>query len=200
MSYAKDLNITSDYRSGFDRIRVDQSQTSFFEGREFRSFHEFNIAPAGAPILFRLVTPINFIVMEVNFDVDVGGLFAEFITGMIDVGPWTPLTVIGANLGAGSTDRRFPYYVGQITTDTGANTAATGGTVVDKKRVRAASQTVSAISVSGSQDSPRLRPAGSYYIRLSVLSGSNDGAQGIFSIRWEERAKHPEWKSYQQDV
>lgn len=47
MGYGRDFNSTSDPFSGFDRIRVDEAQTSFFEGREFRVFEEFTLA-AGA--------------------------------------------------------------------------------------------------------------------------------------------------------
>jgi len=50
-------------KEGYARLRVDVAQTSFFEGREFRSFYEFNI-PSGQSTTVRVVSPINFVLFE----------------------------------------------------------------------------------------------------------------------------------------
>ena len=194
MSYTDRFNVTSDAFSGYDRLRVDPGQTSFWEGREFRAFYEFSIPLAGH-VLLKLETPIDFIVQDINFEVDTGGLRADLILGATDVGPWTPLAVVPTNV-MSDPNRRFPYYVGQITTFTGAAGAFTGGTIVDTVRVRSSSQSVAAQNVSQAQDSPRGRPPGSYFIDLTSLDGVNDTTRGIFAIRWEERAKHPSWRAF----
>lgn len=48
---------TSD-AEGFRRLRVDSGQTGFFEGREFRTFYEMNIA-SGASVYIRFVSQLG---------------------------------------------------------------------------------------------------------------------------------------------
>lgn len=187
MGYQSQLNCTSQQFSGFDRVRTDNAQTSFFEGREFRSFYELNMPFGGGDVTFKLVTPIDFIVEDIELEMDLNGVRADLITGAVDAGPWTALSVIPANT-MSAPNRRFPYYNGQITCFTGGSTAFSGGTVIDTLRVRAASQNVSAQNVNASADTARGRPPGSYFIRFAVLDGITSGnSRGVFSIRWEER-------------
>ena len=77
-----------------------------------------------------------------------------------------------------------------MSTDIEVRTAIKGcGTSVDLLLVRTASANNSASNVGGSMTERGL-PAGTYYIRLSTLTGGvtvNDAAQLIYSLVWEER-------------
>lgn len=61
MPYTRDLNATTDLYSGFDRTRVEDASTGFFEGREFRTFRELSI-PTSTTQVVKLVLPVNTVV------------------------------------------------------------------------------------------------------------------------------------------
>lgn len=71
-SWFNELLLTSE-NPGFGRLRVDVAQTGFFEGREFRSFYEFNI-PQGQSVTGRFSSPVDFILFQQSLSVDAGGI------------------------------------------------------------------------------------------------------------------------------
>lgn len=164
----------------FRRLRVDQGQTGFFEGREFRSFIELNIA-AGTNIVLKFVSPIDFILFEQRLVVDAGSCKFSAITGGTEGGTYnTSLPIIGKNRMA---SRPSPYYNPQITISTGGT--ITGGTIVEVVRVVAANATAQQQSVGGINDSERGLPAGTYYLKFENF-GSGP-VTGVYSLIWEER-------------
>ena len=162
------------------RVRVDVAQTSFFEGREFRSFLELNIAQ-GATQVIKVVSPVDFVLFQQTLTVDSGGIRFSAVTGGTEGGSFsTSLPIIGKNR---MSDRPTPYYTAQITASTGGT--HTGGTEVEVVRVVAAGSTAQQATVGGEMASERGLPAGTYYLKFQNLS--NGAATGVYSLFWEER-------------
>ena len=172
---------------GFRRLRVDAGQTGFYEGREFRTFFEFNI-PSGNVQVFKFVAPIDFMLFEQTLTVDAGSIRFQALTGATEVATFnTALPVIGKNRMA---QRKQPYYTPVITITTHAapvalNSGITGGTVVENTRIVAANATAQQQTVSGGAQSERGLPVGTYYLRLHNFG--TGAATGVYSLFWEER-------------
>lgn len=71
--YTHLVHQTTDFQSGFDRTKVDAAQTSFFEGREFRSFLELTLA-AGASQVIKVASAVPFILFGQELSVSSGEL------------------------------------------------------------------------------------------------------------------------------
>lgn len=185
--YARDLNYTTDRLSGFERLRVDPGQTGFFEGREFRSFVEFSLASA-ASVTMRFTCPVGFILFGQSILLDEGRIRFEARTGATPVGSFSVAhPIVGKNR---LPERRAPYYEAQATLDTGGST--TGGTLVEVVRVNAGTAGGQANTAGGLVSDERGLPAGTYYLTLTNIGTGS--CTGVYSLWWEERARHPEWK------
>lgn len=163
------------------RIRVDVAETSFFEGREFRSFLELNIA-AGQTQVVKFVATKDFILHEQSLAIENGALRMSAVAsdgtpgGSFNVS----LPIIGKNR---MTERPLPYYESTTTITTGGT--HTGGTEVEVLRLLTANATAQQSTVGGTVASERGLPAGTYYIRLAnVGSGA---VVGVYNLFWEER-------------
>ncbi len=188
MAYQNELNVTSDRLSGFERVRVDVAQTGFFEGREFRTFKELNIAAAQSYIV-KAVVPLNIILMNLTATIDGGWLRIGTYFGGSEGGVFSEtLPVIGANNMALGINRRRNYsgiaYAAQVALTAGGT--HTGGLELDVIRIKAAGNSNQGSSVGVDSDSSRGIAANTYYFRLLNLSAT-DAITGIFSARWEER-------------
>jgi hypothetical protein len=167
------------------RYRVEDGQTSFFDGRMFRSFLELNIPVAGPPLVMRVTSPKDFILFAQSLSLTQGALRVEAFNGASASGTWTALPVIGVNRMA---ERPSPSYVPAVAVSVGGGFS--GGTVSDLVLVRTSAQNAGAQNVGGGTPERGL-PAGDYFIRFSTLTGGlavNDAAQGTFNLFWEERA------------
>ncbi len=172
---------------GYRRLRVDTGQTGLFEGREFRTFFEFNI-PAGNSQTLKFVSPIDFMLFEQTLTVDSGSIRFQALTGATEIATFnTPVPVIGKNRMA---QRKQPYYTSVVTITTHASpvtfgSGISGGVVVENTRVVASNATAQQQSVNAGAQSERGLPAGSYYLRLHNFGSGS--ATGVYSIAWEER-------------
>lgn len=163
------------------RLRVDQAQTSFFEGKQFRTFIEYSI-PAGETRVIRVTSPVNFVLLGQTLECDEG-----FCRMVAVAGGGTPggsfsdaLPIIGKNR---MTERPLPYYAAQITVHTGGTHV--DGTPVEILRVKTANATAQQSSVGGGVNDERGLPPGVYYIRLN--NPGSGPASGVYSFFWEER-------------
>lgn len=162
------------------RLKVDVAQTGFFEGREFRSFYEFNIA-SGQTATLRFSCPIDFILFQQALSVDSGGVKLTARAGATPGGTFgVDLPVVGKNR---MSSRPTPFYEPQATIATGGT--ATGGTVVEVVRLVAAGATAQEATVGGQFADERGLPGGSYYIQIQSIG--NGAATGVYSLFWEER-------------
>jgi hypothetical protein len=175
---------------GFRRLRVDQGQTGFVSGREFRTFFEFNI-PAGNVQTLKFNSPIDFILWEQNLEIDAGSIRLEVFTGTVtEIATFNvALPKVGKNR---MLSRQQPYYTSVVNATTHTVPVALGSSIniasatqTDKLRLVAANATAQQQSVSGGAQSERGIPPGSYYIRLHNFGSG--AATGTYSVIWEER-------------
>lgn len=158
------------------RLPVDVGQTGFFERREFRISEELNI-PTGTSLVYKFVSPVNFILWEQDLSSDANLLKFEAIVGGTEGGSFTPVTIWGKNR---MTEQ--PVYAGQVTISKGGT--ITGGQVAEVLRIQAAGATAQRSSVGSSVGSERGLPAGTYHLMLSAIGGD---VTGTFALVWEER-------------
>ena len=183
MPYAKELNVTSQYKSGFDRLRVDPGQTGFFEGRMFRTYDKFTITIAQTR-MYKFVAPVNFILWLQRLTLRSGGLsMAVFDSTAVDGGGWSALPVIGVNR---MTERRAPNYTPVVQVSVGGS--FTGGVELDYfELLSTATASTQAINVSADAGGERGLPATTFYLKATPLSGVNSDSIGVHSLEWEER-------------
>lgn len=187
MSYQDSLHYTTDRLSGFERLRVDSAQTSFFEGREFRTFKELSI-PTATEYVIQAIVPLNIILFKLDVALDAGWVRVGTYVGGTPGGTFSEtMPVLGTNNMTPGTDHRKSYsgsiYTAQ-TTIAGGGTH-TGGTELDVLRVKTSDNSNFASSVGTAPSDERGVPANTYYFRLLNLDGTT--ATGVFSARWEER-------------
>lgn len=188
MSYQDVLHYTTDRLSGFERLRVDPDQTSFWEGREFRTFKELNIA-ASAEYVIKAVVPINIILVKLEVSIEAGFLRVGTYVGGTPGGSFSEtLPILPANnMSAGNDHRKNAsgsIYAPQTVLTAGG--AHTGGTELDVVRIKANANSNQAFSVGSSPFDQRGVAANTYYFRLLNLSGT-DAVTGTFKARYEER-------------
>ena len=188
MSYQTELNYTTDRLSGFERLRVDVAQTSFFEGREFRTFKELNIA-ASALYVVKAVVPLNIILFGLELNLTSGDLRLGTYAGGAEGGTFSEtLPIFNTNNMSGGVNRRRSYsgalYAPQTILTAGGT--HTGGTELDVVRLLVANASGQASSVGNVAQDERGVAAGTYYFRLLNLSGAN-AVTGTFKARFEER-------------
>ena len=160
----------------YARLRVDVGQTGFWAGREFMTFHEFNIA-AGSSIAIRAVTTVNVVLQKFSVDCWTSDVRMELRSGSTETSAFTvPLPIMRSNM---MTTADFSY--GSNVTMVNGGTA-TGGTLLDVFRVSSGNK---ATTVDAGADDPVGFPAGTYYITLANVG--NQAATGVFKARWEER-------------
>jgi len=177
---------TSD-KEKFRRLRVDVGQTGLFEGREFRMVRKL-IIPAATPRVFKFHSTVDFILMEQSLSAAAGDIeyYAYTEDDGVESGSFsTNVMTISKNRSAFYRDYDGGRYVSNVTITTGGDFTPTNPEVyVDYDRAKTSGATVQQISVRGGDDTVRYLPAGTYYLKLSSLSGTSEGR---FAIAWEER-------------
>lgn len=173
------------------RLRVDVAQTSFFENREYRVFREFSNPlgthiPTNQRMLFRIVAPINFILMDFGVTGDNGQIRISSFSGGTPVGTFSQTP---ARIPANSMTTAPAYTPQLVVTNTPAGLLAavniTGGSLLDVLRLKVENSSGSASSVGAAQDSARGAPPATYYFLVENI-GPGD-FEGVLSARWEER-------------
>lgn len=166
------LDLMTDAGGPNARIRVDNAQTGFFAGREFRVVRKIT-----TPRTFRFTFPVPVILFEQLLSVSVGDveLYAWAASNVTPSGVWTTVPIFpknGVNLS----------YTGQATVDTGGEVAPTNAELYrDYARVATSGATGQRFTVGGPQNSERYLAAGVYYVQLI---GTGEAA---YSAMWEER-------------
>lgn len=162
------------------RIRVEQGDHAFFEGRQFRTFREFSI-PAGTTLVLKIVVPINAILIQQGYELDSGSLRVTNASGGTEGGVFAEtLPIINKN---NMSDRPTPLYVPQIVFTAGGT--HTGGTIFDIHRIVAATATAQQSTVGNIVGDERGVAANTYYIRHENFGSS--AATGTLFFIYEER-------------
>jgi len=158
------------------RLRVDVAQTSFWEGREFRTFKELNIA-GSTTYTIKVVVPVNTILMGIQVSLDNGSVRLSTQAGGTPSGVFAEvLPVFGANNMTGT-----PVYVHQNVLTAGG--ALAGGVDIDVVRLFSGGNNQP--SVGAQQDDVRGIAPGTYHFVFQNLGASV--VTGVLHIRWEER-------------
>lgn len=174
-----------------ERLRVDEEETGFYDGREFRTFKEFDTTAgtsiaAGATYVMKAVVPIDIVLIQLSALFDNGQVRIVTAVGGTEGGTFSEvLPVLPANNMAG---QRAKVTGGGFYAPTVVLTAGgthTGGTVLDVIRLRTANATAQATTVGAGTDSSRGVAANTYYFRITNTSAGI--AEGVFSARWEEK-------------
>ncbi len=160
------------------RLMVDVGQTSFFSGKEFRTFRRISIA-SGATTVIRAVVPVNVILF---------GLHIEVVDGWVDLETRTGGTAGGSFSETLPIFRRnnmtvAPVFASQVVLTAGGT--HTGGTVLDVVAARSSGATTQSSSVGNGISDERGIAPGTYYFALKYPG--NGTATGVFRAHWEER-------------
>lgn len=187
--YTPEVPCTSDKLSNFDRVKVDLAQTSFFEGREFRTFKELNIA-ASTTYVIRIAVPVDIILAGIDLNIDQGYLRMASVVGGTPGGSFSETLPIFPrnNMAVGPNKRYNPTPLVGIT----AGGTHTGGTELDVIRLRTSVNigNQSASSVGNTVGDERGIGINTYYFRLQNLSAT-DAVLGMLRASWEERQTPP---------
>lgn len=159
------------------RLRVDVAETSFFEGREFRTFKEWSSSTT-ATYVVKVVTPVNLILQELNILCEEGTGRVRTIFGGSEGGTFAEnLPKFSTNT---MSEKPQPPYATQVLLTAGG-THDGAGTVLDVLRVKTSGNSNFSSSVGG-VTSVRGVGAGTYYFIFELSA-----FVGLFKARWEER-------------
>lgn len=187
--FTGDIPKTSDKWSNFSRVKVDAAQTSFFEGREFRSFKELNI-PALTTYVIRAIVPQDIILYGLTPDIESGWLRMGTYLGGTPGGTFSETlpALPRNNMSVGG--NRLVALTSTIALTAGGTHS--GGTELDVLRVKTGSnvgnQASSSVGVTVGDE--RGVGAGTYYFRLQNLHAT-DAVVGTLHVSWEERVAVP---------
>jgi len=162
----------------YSRLRVDQGEAGFWQGRQFRSVYDMNITQ-GTSV---------YIQANVNVNTILRGLTVDLVQGSIRV-----YTLAGAT-GAGTFSTPVPTFPQNSQSDVAAYTqqntlllggTASGGTVIDVIHIKTDTNSNRSASVGGAALDDRGVAPATYYYHIEVDAGDN--AVGVLRARWEER-------------
>lgn len=185
--YGDFVPMTSDKLSDFSRVKTDAAQTSFFEGREFRTFKELNIAPSGSYVI-RATVLDNIILTSLGVALDSGSLRLGTYVGGTPGGTFSEvLPRFNRNNMSVGPNRRV--LLSPTTVLEGGGTHA-DGTELDVLRIKVNANTNFAATVGGGTNDERGIATGVYYFRFLNLSAT-DSVTGVWRAIWEERVAVP---------
>lgn len=181
MSYTVDQFGPSDLftskKVGTRRIKYDAGKTSFFEGRQFLIFKEFDIPPDTSQTI-KVVSSVDTIVEVLGASLVLGALRLELVQGGTEGNDFTEnLPIFRTNQTSIAPDNQP-----NITMQNGGT--QTGGDVVDLLLLVAGSPATQANEITVTEQRPLGFSPGTFYIRLQSTGEAN--AQGVFRARWEE--------------
>lgn len=165
--------------NGNERVKVDSSQTGFWDGREFRLNEPLTIT--ATPFVIRITAPIDFILKTQKLIAN-----AEQITMLAyrsedgaEGGAWAPSKHYAPNNGMSTT----PSYAGRISVDIGGTFVATVPANYRERIVsKSAGATAQQQTVGAESIAERGLPMETYYL---VFTGN--GGIGDFNLLLEER-------------
>ena len=159
------------------RLRVDQANTAFWEGREFRFEYEVS-----ERIVFKFSSPIDFILQLQNLASHDGS--ATLTVWSPDQGAIAGSFNIPANIKSNNGMDSAPIYARQISITSGGDFTPLAGLSLNDAReyvkVKSASATAQSSTVGGTAVRERGLKAGDYYLVLT-------GVEASYRLVFEER-------------
>ena len=168
------VKLMTDGDGAYSRVRVDVGQTSFWSGKQFRTFQKLEIAAAGT-VAIRATVGVNIVLYETSFNTENSSIEVQLKAGGTADGPWTSMPVIRKN-----TMTTAPVIASQVALDYDGN--HTGGTIIDLVRVVAGNKEA---NFAGESSERGVGPGTYYYV---VTNTGNSTATVIFTGWWEERS------------
>jgi len=165
--------LMTDNDGAYSRVRVDVGQTSFWSGKQFRTFQKLTLTSHGS-IAIRATVGVNIVLYETSFRTENSSIEVTLYAGGTADGPWTAMPVIRKN-----TMTTAPVLTSQVTMD--YDGSHTGGTLIDLVRLTAGNKEA---SVAGESDGRGVGPGTYYYV---ITNTGNQTATVVFSGWWEER-------------
>lgn len=164
------------------RMRVDQGQTSFFAGKEFRTFIRLNLAQ-GSSLYMRFTCPVNFILHDERLVINSGEADHTAYRVVTNVaGTWASRPVIGRNI---MTERPAPYYAAQAVLEYGGSFTENAADEVGPPMIpKTSGATAQQSTVPSGNSRERGLAPGTYYLKLTAVSGP---LVGVYYLDWEER-------------
>lgn len=164
------------------RLLVDEHDTSFYEGRQFRMFVELNI-PTGGHLWIRIITTANHEVHDQRIVLESGAIrWSANALPSGSPGPWTAATFRRRNQ---MSIQPTPFFVSGTTIETSTTAGAmTGGIEVDVMRL-SAGQGAGTATATQNAGLRGLAP-GTYHVHIT--NTSNTDAVGVYDWWWEEHA------------
>lgn len=163
----------TDANGDYARLRVDPGQTSFWSGKQFRTFQKFEIQSL-ASVTVRATVANNIVLYGTSLTVDGAPVEMILYVGGTAAGPWTPMPVLPKNTMVGT-----PVTISGVTLD--HDGAHSGGTMIDLLRVPAGNKSAGF----GAESSERGVGPGTYY--YEITNTGNQPATVVFEGWWEER-------------
>lgn len=157
------------------RVRVDPSQTGFWEGRMFRVMHEFDIA-SGQSQWLRFIAPVDVIIHARPISVASGNLRFALSTGGTAGGTWTDKTIFPVN---SMGNRPTPLYTPLVQSSYGGT--VTGSTERDIAVLETGDNKATSTQAAAEETG---QGAGTYYAELRNTGNSN--VRGVYQVIWEE--------------
>lgn len=172
-------DLLSSKKEGTRRIKVSEGDTSFYEGRQFYIFKEFDI-PNNSSETIKVVSQGDTLVQQFGASLLIGGLRVELVVGGTEESSFTEqIPAFQSNKTSVAPDR-----TATVTFENGGD--HTGGDVVDLLLLDAGTDrgrrqpTTSNVT----EDLMLGFSAGTFYIRLT--NTGNEDCIGVFRARWEE--------------
>lgn len=156
------------------RLRVDNAQTSFLEGRQFRVFREFNLL-SGTSLFGRFINSVDVVILRRNITVAEGSCRFALSSGGTPSGTFTPNVIQPLNR---MDSRGVPFYVTQALAASGG--ALTGQTEIEVQIIETTNQSASAQATAAEVG---LNP-GTWYTELR--NTGNNALRGVYEVVWEE--------------
>lgn len=165
--------LMTDGDGDYARMRVDPGQTSFWSGKQFRTFQKLEIL-AGATVAIRATVGVNIVLYETSFNTENSSIEVQLKAGGTANGPWTALPVLRKN-----TMTTAPVVTSQVAMD--YDGGHTGGVLIDTVRITAGNKQA---SFAGESSERGVGPGTYYYV---ITNTGNHTATVVFSGWWEER-------------
>lgn len=172
--------------SAFQSVPVDNEPLALREGRQFRAVRKITV-PAATPLWWKFSAGTDFELIEQQLSTSEGDLELT-VYRSTSITEDTPFTATVPIFGKNGTDNRRRYnglfYEKQVDILTGGTvTVSDEGEYVDYDRGKTSNATAQQTSVGGSENSLRMLPANTYYLRITSLSGTSEGR---FALAWTE--------------
>jgi hypothetical protein len=171
--------IATSREKAFARLPSENAKTSFFEGREFRFIRKIT-----APIVFRFVAPVEFILSFQGFGIVDGEyeFYAYSSSNVTPSGTWANLPTFAQNTSATRKLYSGSPYVQQCNMQSGGTIVVTDPTNYrDFAHLKTADAVAQRTSISSGSAQNRYLPAGTTYLQFTGV------ATGTYDIEWEER-------------